>query len=1072
MSNDRHINFKLLRDRVLGAEEGRTPKQYWRNLEELADSPVFEEFVRREFPQQAEEWNNPFERRTFLKLMGASLALAGLSGCVIQPPEKVIPYVKQPEEENPGQGLYFATAFSLGGLATPLLVRSNEGRPTKVEGNPDHPSNGGSTATDIFAQASILSLYDPDRSQTPLYRTETRAWTTFVGEIRGLIEKEGDGLKAKKGAGLRFLTETITSPSLAAQMKQVLTDFPEAKWHQYEPVNRDNARAGALMAFGQPVNTTYDFSKAARILSLGSDFLSAMPGTLRYAKDYAAKRREAAQTVGPNAAEQMSRLYVVETTPTITGANADHRFSVKPGEMEAVAHGVSGASIVRASGDIGSWLPALSKDLQLHKGASIVIAGDEQPPAVHALAHAANNFLGNVGKTVFYSDPIEANSVDQTQSLRELVGDIDAGKVEVLIIIGGNPAYSTPVDLRLDFNRLEKVKLRAHLNLYNNETSEICHWHINAAHYLESWGDARAYDGTASIVQPLIAPLYEGKTAYEVLALFSDNYDRKPYEIVRNYWSEQRAGLSAKPVAAATPANPTQSPGGPTANRAQDAAVPSATTDFETWWRKCLHDGFVPNTALSTKTVSARSELTSSLSQNAPAAQTNGYEVIFRADPSIHDGRFSNNGWLQELPKPLTKITWDNVAFVSPNTARKLGLSPPAYEERDHGREAYVDTIRLALRDRAITKSVPAWVMPGQPDDVITIHLGYGRKPAGRVWDTIPDPDTRLPQGGFNAYEVRFSDQPWSATGATVSKTAERFLVASTQAHFTMDGRDLLRESSVEEYLKDREVLHEEAEKEKRELRELSLYPDFDYQNQGHGYAWGMSIDLNSCVGCNACMIACQSENNIPIVGKEQVARSREMHWIRVDAYFKGDEAKPEGPFFQPVPCMHCENAPCEPVCPVHATVHSAEGLNDMVYNRCVGTKYCSNNCPYKVRRFNFFLYQDWDTPTYQLMRNPDVSVRSRGVMEKCTYCVQRIQSAKIKSEIEGRPVRDGEIVTACQSVCPSEAIVFGNINDPNSKVSKMKALERDYSMLGELNVRPRTTYLSALRNRNPEINA
>ena len=555
--NDRHINFKLLRDRILGAGSADVPsassaKQYWRSLEELADSPVLEEFVRREFPQEAEEWNDPVERRTFLKLMGASLALAGLSGCVIQPPEKIVPYVKQPEEEVPGKGLYFATAFSLGGIATPVLVRSNEGRPTKIEGNPDHPNNRGINfgfgwgndapspddrpyaATDIFSQASILTLYDPDRSQTPLYRGETRPWSAFVAEIRGSIDKEGDGLKARKGAGLRFLTETITSPTLAAQMKQILTDFPEAKWHQYEPVNRDNARAGAMMAFGQPVNTIYDFSKADRILSLGSDFLSAMPGTLRYARDYAAKRRTAAQA-GSNP-EQMSRLYVVESTPTITGANADHRFSARPSELRLTAELMrlalpfGGFSSLEThpslSLDIGLFNHILG-DLSKHKGSSIILAGDEQLPFVHACVHAMNDALGNVGKTVFYTDPIEANSVDQTQSLRELVVDIDAGKVDTLIIIGGNPAYNTPVDLRLDLNRLNKVKLRAHLNLYNNETSEICHWHIPAAHYLESWGDARSYDGTVTIVQPLIAPLYEGKTAHEMLALFSDNYDRK-----------------------------------------------------------------------------------------------------------------------------------------------------------------------------------------------------------------------------------------------------------------------------------------------------------------------------------------------------------------------------------------------------------------------------------------------------------------------------------------------------------------------------------------------------------------
>jgi molybdopterin-containing oxidoreductase family iron-sulfur binding subunit len=1078
MDNDRHINFKLLRDRILNAgsvevssaetPEARSGKQYWRSLEELADSPVFEEFVQREFPQQAEEWNDPVERRTFLKLMGASLALAGLSGCVIQPTEKIVPYARQPEEEVPGRGLYFATAFSLGGIATPLLARSNEGRPTKLEGNPDHPNNRngdpddkGSSATDIFSQASILTLYDPDRSQTPLYRGETRPWSQFVAEIRGAIEKEGDGLKARKGAGLRFLTETITSPALAAQLKQILTDFPEAKWHQYEPANRDNALAGAMMAFGQPVNTIYDFSKADRILSLGSDFLAAMPGTLRYARDYAAKRRINGEQ------PEMNRLYVIESTPTTTGANADHRLSVRPSQLQAIStkllaiiqvdHALRASmirppeGIIEAGTPLG-WVNTVAQDFLQNEGTSVVIVGDDQPPIIHALAHAMNDALGNVGKTVFYTDPIEANSIDQTQSLRELVNDIDANKVETLIIVGGNPTYNTPVDLRLDYDRLNtKVKLRAHLNLYNNETSEICHWHIPAAHYLESWGDTRSYDGTVTIVQPLIAPLYEGKTAHELLALFSDNYDHKPYDIVKDYWRSHWEGLILDRAKLENLSAESVVPGGG-----------SGGFDFESWWRECLHDGFIAASTLRrTKDVSLKSDWAASLNSSGPQPPAPGsYEVVFRTDPTIYDGRFANNGWLQELPKPLTKITWDNVALISANTAKKLGVASQNYEEDRRGRGAMVDQLELKLNGRAISKAVPAWIMPGQPDDVITIHLGYGRARAGRVGDAQ----------GFNAYEIRTSQAPWFASGAQASKVSGQYQLGASQIHFQMEGRDLLREKSFADYLKDKDDLREEAEKQKKELRELSLYPDFDYQNQGHGYAWGMSIDLNSCVGCNACMIACQSENNIPIVGKEQVVRSREMHWIRVDAYFKGDANKPEGPFFQPVPCMHCENAPCEPVCPVHATVHSAEGLNDMVYNRCVGTKYCSNNCPYKVRRFNFFLYQDWDTPTYQLMRNPDVSVRSRGVMEKCTYCVQRIQAAKIQSELEGRPVRDGEIVTACQSVCPTEAIVFGNINDPNSKVSKLKALERDYSLLGELNTRPRTTYLSALRNPNPDL--
>jgi len=1111
MTNDRHINFKLLRDRILGAEEKQTPKQYWRSLEELADSPVFEEFVRREYPEAVEEWNDPIERRAFLKIMGASLALAGLSGCVIQPPEKIIPYIKQPEEEVPGRGLWFASAFTLGSMATPILVRSNEGRPTKIEGNPDHPSTGGATATDIFSQASILTLYDPDRSQAPSYRSETRPWMAFVAEIRGLIEDQNRGIRVQKGAGLRFLTETITSPTLASQMKQILTDFPEAKWHQYEPVNRDNARAGAIMAFGQDVYTTYDFGKADRILSLGADFLNGWPGNLRYARDYAAKRREGADK------GEMSRLYVIESTPTITGANADYRFAVKPSEsvqtVQALASFV-GAKVSAPSAAATFDAGAVARDLQQHKGSSLVIAGRSASPVVHALAHAMNDALGNVGKTVFYSDPLEANSVDQTQSLRELVGDIDAGKVETLIIIGGNPAYNTPIDLRLDLNRLGKVKLRAHLSLYYNETSDICQWHIPAAHYLESWGDTRAYDGTVTIVQPLIAPLYDGKTAHEMLALFSDNYDKKPYEILKEYWRStggrglgvggsqttgagsqgagagaagdrtangseraqsstvnQNAGRmpatrpNAHPSAAAAPGTPgdagAPSAAAPTTSAPTQTTATAAPSDFEGQWRKWLHDGFIPNTALPTKTVAPKSDWANALSApNNQSPTPNTYEVVFRPDPSIYDGRFANNGWLQELPKPLTKITWDNVALVSPNTAKKIGCLPPNYEEEKVGKKGYVDMATLGLGDKSIAKSVPVWILPGTPDDVITIHLGYGRPLGGRLGSGL----------GFNAYDIRRSDALWSASGAWINKNGQRYAIATTQLQFDMLGRDILRETPVDEYLKEKDKLQGEREEQHKETHELSLYQDFDYKNQGNGYAWGMSIDLNSCVGCNACMIACQAENNIPIVGKEQVTRGRSMHWIRVDAYFKGDEQQPEGPYFQPVPCMHCENAPCEPVCPVHATAHSAEGLNDMVYNRCVGTRYCSNNCPYKVRRFNFLLFNDWDTPTYQLMRNPDVSVRSRGVMEKCTYCVQRIQAAKIQSELEGRPVRDGEIVTACQSVCPTEAIVFGNINDPNSKVSKLKALERDYSLLGELNTRPRTTYLSALRNPNPEI--
>ncbi len=1054
---------------VSGVPQGG--KQYWRSLEELADSPALREFVQREYPQQAEEWNDPVERRTFLKLMGASLALAGLSGCVYQPPEKIVPYVNQPEGVTPGQALFFATAFTMGGVATPLLARSNEGRPTKLEGNPDHPANRnsnpndpGSSATDIFAQAAILNLYDPDRSKTALYRDETRPWTTFVGEIRTSLDEQ----RPKQGSGIRFLTESVTSPTLGAQMKAILTEFPQAKWHQYEPSNNDNARAGAIHALGQPVNTIYNFEKADRVLSLDCDFLSAGPGMLKYVRDYTSRRQH-------GEGHEMNRLYVVESTPTTTGAKADHCWTVPPSEIENVARAIAGkvgaqgaASQSNGSADL-SYVDALSRDLQGHRGRCIVIAGRETAPAVHALAHAMNAALGNVGQTVFYTDPLEANSVDQRQSLQELVNDIDGGRVELLVIVGGNPVYNTPADLKLNQDRLFKVKTRVHLSLHRDETSELCHWHIPESHFLEAWSDTRAFDGTVSIVQPLIEPLYQSKSVHEFLAVFTPQYDQKPLEIVRAYWLAHgpKPAASAATSTASGQQNPTpqnaRAAGTPLA-AAQPASTPSPTpaatptADFEMSWRKWVHDGFIPNTALPTRTASGNTGTSAAATPSTPNTQpptpSGQFELVFRTDPTVFDGRFANNGWLQELPKPLNKVTWDNAALVSPNTAKQLGLARRVGEK---GGDIWVDTLKITKGGQTLN-GVPTWITPGQPDNVITIYLGYGRRLAGRVGNGH----------GFDAYPIRTSDSPWFATGATVERDSPSYELASTQTHFMMEGRDIVRSSNVgEDHKDDGHGRHPEPGPD------MTLYDPSEHDSKkfGMGYAWGMAIDLNNCVGCNACTVACQSENYIPIVGKEQVARSREMHWIRVDTYFEGhDENHPEGTHFMPVPCMHCENAPCEPVCPVHATVHSAEGLNDMVYNRCVGTKYCSNNCPYKVRRFNFFLYQDWDTPTYQLMRNPEVTVRSRGVMEKCTYCVQRIQEAKITSENEGRKVRDGEIVTACQAVCPAEAIVFGDVNDPNSRVSKLKAQERNYSLLAELNTRPRTTYLEERRNPNPEI--
>jgi MoCo/4Fe-4S cofactor protein with predicted Tat translocation signal len=1078
MSDSRHINFKLMRDHILSLQDDEAPrggKRYWRSIEELADSPVFREFVAREFPQQAEGFHSPVERRTFIKLMGASLALAGLSGCVFQPPEKIVPNVKQPEEQVPGKSLFFATAAPLFGAATPVLVRTNEGRPTKIEGNPDHPNNRpldfpaedpyrdprGSSATDIFTQASILDLYDPDRSQTLTYREDIRTWTAFVGEMRSKLDEQ----KSKQGAGIRFLTESIISPALGAQMQELLRTLPQATWHQYEPANRDNARAGAVAAFGQPVNTTYRFDLAQRVLSLDCDFLSpTFPGYLRYSREFIARRRITETN------REMNRLYVVETTPSNTGAMADHTWVIKPSELEAIAKSIAtgvGSSPAGSATVNLPWIEPLVRDLQQHRGASIVLAGDGQPPIIHALAHAMNNALGNVGKTVFYTDPLEFRPEGHIESLRKLLEDIDAGRVELLVILGGNPVYNTPTDMKLDFNRLDKHKnmLRVHLSEYKNETSEVCHWYVPAAHYLESWGDTRSYDGTVTIMQPLVEPLYEGKTAYELLAVFSDQYDRKPLDIVKTYWQTQRASGSnqgqAQPTGTPQSGQTAQQTSTP-APAATPAPSPSPSQDFETWWRQTIHDGFVVDSAFPAKTVALSSGWANQ--QAATPAQTpaaGNFELVFRPDPSIYDGRFANNGWLQELPRPLTKITWDNVAIISPNSAQQLvGASYNSGAVK--GREHYVPVVDL-VNPQGQTVAAPLWIQPGQPDGVITVHLGYGRRLAGSNGNV-----------GFDAYQLRTSFAPWS-TAVQVRSTPADYQLATTQLHFNLEDpnfqreeRDIVRSQTLEHFLHDGGHHDEHAHP--------SIYPDYDYQNQAENtpnYAWGMAIDLNNCIGCNACTIACQSENNIPVVGKTEVVRSREMHWIRVDTYFSGfDPVHPEGTNFMPVPCMHCENAPCEPVCPVHATVHSAEGLNDMVYNRCVGTKYCSNNCPYKVRRFNFFLYQNWEQPTYQLMRNPDVSVRSRGVMEKCTYCVQRIQNGKIQAELEDRKLRDGEVVTACQAVCPTEAIVFGDINDPNSRVSKLKHNERNYSLLGELNTRPRTTYLSQLKNPNPQIHA
>jgi MoCo/4Fe-4S cofactor protein with predicted Tat translocation signal len=971
--------------------------RYWRSLEELAGSPAFQEALHREFPKGASEWLDTVSRRGFLKVMGASLGLAGMTACTKLPLEPIVPYVRQPEGVIPGRPMFYASAVTLSGYASPVLVESHLGRPTKIEGNDQHPASRG--GTDLFTQAAILGLYDPDRSQSVVSLGDQRSFPSFLQAIRGPLTAQ----KALAGAGIRILTTTISSPTLADQLHNFLKIYPQAKWHVYEPVNRDNVLEGAKMAFGQPVETRFEFSEADVIVSLDADFLAAgFPGNVKYIRDFAARR-------DPDSG-RMNRLYVIESNPSSTGAKADHRLPVQAALVQSLAGRLLGEGAPgSANPEIEKFAQAVASDLGKSAGRSVVIAGDHQPPAVHALAHRLNSKFGNVGKTVFYTDPVDANPVNQIESVKELVADVNRGKVDLLMILGGNPAYDAPADLGFaDLLKGGKIQLRIHHGLYQNETAELCQWHVNAAHELETWGDARAYDGTVSIIQPLIAPLYNGKSAIEFVALLSGQADATGYDLTRAYWQKQRPG-----------------------------------EDFDSIWRKSLHDGWVEGTAYPSQTLPAKSGEASTPPPPGPGA----IELNIRRDPTIYDGRFSNNGWLQELPKTMSKLTWDNAVLIGPKMAGRLGISSE-------------DIVALELNGQKITG--PVWIQAGHPDNSVTITLGYGRMRAGRVGTAQ----------GFNAYPLRTSAQPWIASGVKISKTGDTLKLASTQGMQSMetpDGaiRPLVRETRLDDYKKDPAFAREEEVP-----KELTLYEPYPYDKED--YAWGMTIDLNKCVGCNNCMIACQSENNIAVVGKEQVTIGRHMHWIRVDAYYEGDRDNPRA-FFQPVPCMQCENAPCEVVCPVGATNHSAEGLNDMVYNRCVGTRYCSNNCPYKVRRFNFLLFQDWDTQQYKMMRNPDVSVRSRGVMEKCTYCVQRINERRIDCETasvrQGKTIKIGdELQTACQQSCPADAIVFGNINDPNSRVSKWKGLSRNYSLLGELNTRPRTTYLAEVRNPNPEL--
>jgi molybdopterin-containing oxidoreductase family iron-sulfur binding subunit len=950
----------------------------WRSLEQLAETA---RVPQGEFPMGAAEPPPELSRRGFLQLVGASAALAGLQAC--HPPrEKIVPYVNQPPEVTPGNPLHYATSFTLGGYATGLILAAREGRPVKVEGNPAHPASLG--AAGALEQAVLLDLYDPARLEGIRRRGGAMAWRTFLAEIAKLAQ----GHEADGGARLRFLVGPDASPLLGDLRRRLQVRFPKARFHAYSALAEDSALEGSRIAFGRALDAHLHLDRAAVILSLDADFLSAPGESLRLSREYASRREPG---------ERLSRLYVAETALTLTGANADHRFRLKPSEVASFARSVAALVGALPGGDpkASRQAKAVAEDLLRNRGRSVVAAGPRQPPAVHALAHAMNAALGNAGSTVTYSAPVLAEAAGPA-SLRELARDIDAGQVDTLVVTAWNPVYTAPAGL--DFGAaLAKVPNAIYLTLREDETSRRASWVVAASHPFETWGDGRSRDGTVSLQQPVIAPLRESVGPADLLAAFLEQGEKGAYQLLRAYW---------------------QGRSGP---------------DFELQWERWLQQGVVPGTAEPAETPAVRGEAVAAAARAlAPAS---GMELAFAVDSRVLDGRFAGNAWLQELPDPLTKITWDNAAYLSPATAQRLGL-------------ATGQLAKFSCRGRTV--EAPVWVLPGHADDAATLPLGYGRTVESAAGKGV----------GFDAYRLRQADAPWFDSGLTVAPAAGKHAFATTQTHFSMEGRPLALDFTAAGWRK-----NGPAEVAEHRGTEATIQEPVDYSKQD--YKWGMAIDLSRCTGCSACVIACQEENNIPVVGKEQVANGRVMHWLRVDRYYAGSPSEPEV-ISQPVACVHCEAAPCEYVCPVNATVHSDEGLNEMVYNRCVGTRYCSNNCPYKARRFNFFNYRPSVAPIEKMLFNPDVTIRSRGVMEKCTYCVQRIERVRIDARSKGEKIQS--VQSACQQACPAEAIAFGNLNDPKAKVTRLHQDARRYDLLHELGTRPRTAYLVRIRNPNPDL--
>lgn len=962
----------------------------WRGLEELSSSAEIAEYLHREFAKDASIWgelDDETNRREFLKIMGASIALAGMPACTKMPQEKIYSFSGQ---ENIAQGrLFFASSSSYRGYAKGVLVESHQGRPTKIEGNELHPASLGTT--DIFTQAEILRLYDPQRSKGVLHFGEITSWEAFAEEIAAKLP----ALAQSQGEGLRILSGTTTSSILAHQISLLLKKMPKGKWHSYEPINGDNVLEGTKFAFGQDLRPIYFFDRARVVLSLDADFLGPNIAQQAYARQFIKRRKIQNGTITKQA---FNRLYMIEPSVSLTGSMADHRIALKPSQMLGFATALAlelGLRLEEKEAPL--WTKAykrqisiIAKDLIENAKESIVIAGEQQSPALHALSHAINNLLGNQNKTIEYIPPPEANACNQSASFKELVDDLNNNKVEVFLILGTNPAYASPKNFRFA-ELIKKAKLKIYLGLYEDETSYLCDWHLPESHFLESFGDLRAFDGTISFQQPLISPLYDTRTSSELLAIFLGMREQSSFKILKEYWTSNRLS--------------------------------------EDVFLQALHDGLLRNSRFAaTPAKLTKDWQIKTLKEQLPK---NNLEISFKADPTVGDGVYSNISWLQELPKPILQLCWDNAALLSPKTAEKLGLKDE-------------DKIELRLNDYHV--EAPTLIVPGHPDDALTVHFGYGRT------------RSYLASGrGFSAFEI-FNGNYFS-TGVQIKNLHEKWELARTNLHYRMENRELILRGSLNDYLKDPSSIVPQSVR----APGPSLLP----KRENADHAWAMVIDLNSCIGCNTCTIACQAENNIPVVGKAQVQKSREMHWIRVDRYYEGGIENPKT-LFQPVPCMHCEKAPCELVCPTVATVHSSEGLNQMVYNRCIGTRYCSNNCPYKVRRFNFLQYADMKTPNMRLMYNPNVTIRSRGVMEKCTYCIQRIEEGRIKSRLENRDIKDGDITPACAQACPTEAITFGDKFDSSSKLAGLLKLPLNYSVLHELGTLPRTTYLAKLSNENP----